>query len=1094
VWLDQDAPWTDMRWKGWENFADKWRNGMHGRQMKFLFEFPFPIAQVRAAGTVANFVDSKSRKAVVEYSLDNGTWHELAKVEYAAGVKKLIGEAAIGAADINRVWIRMRQDAGDPLARLENVVFQDLAFNFRGPEKALVAGGLKTDDDDNGEEVVPDTVVVNGLRRPDLGMVDEEEGWSFPLRRDLRQNPDQWIKGDNVATNMRWKGWPEFADQWRNGLHGTLLTYRLEFPYAIRSVVGTATVGNFADSQTRTAWLEYSLDNRDFHPLGHTEYGSGVKEFNGEAALEAKDINRVWIRLRQGARDALANSHNIVFQELSLTVSGSRQPLTTEAMLAARAEITRQRKQRLEEAQRAKHAALRAKLAPLGDRTAPRRIGVVSSMVTVFPGEPPRAEHVADELFLTAARRERESAQIVVSAGPEPLSVARVEVTDLQQIEGSATIAADHIEVRLVGYTEVERPSWRGIKRLGLWPDPLLRFRPFECPAGQTRCLWVTVHAPEDALAGVYAGAINLRSQTETIAKVPVRLRVCGFTLPAAPRMHTSYWSNFSTRYDSTNDEAILADAIRMFGAYRVSTSVAQPGDVQWYRGPDGTITAGWSRMRRRLELAATSGFRTLNVGPGTGGVHGDAAILYAPVYDRVTGAKVDPGPMPEARAKAYLTPLADWLEERGWLDRAYLQIKDEEVHQANWPKLFLPHVETLRAAEPRIALESVLGLHPAHQGWFDIASPHHYFHDAEAYRMMREGVSLHGPKNFDATVTASSTGGWGNAGFYQYQPYDGYDGCHYTKWIPRVAPTADQPQWLRFDFDQPQQIDGVRIEPFGKLGEDVAWRCEASTDGEEFQPLELTPRGKTNNVAAAAGAPTRDSSASGDSSTSGDGSYKNAWSFAGDKTGPWKSIRLVWTRGRRKFTPSETEPVQPPDPMTVGVREVEFLRNNVPLESALPRERVHPVKMMWEYQVGADYPSYGIDADPSEIRATGWQCWLRNVDGFLNYGGAQWGFLNSLERPLSEDPLVWPAHYDAGANGGAAIVYPGKTEIFPSIRLARLRDSIDDFDYLALLADRRPDHPLLKKIRRQDRAAYRHASTITTNRTAVADALEGVK
>jgi hypothetical protein len=94
----------------------------------------------------------------------------------------------------------------------------------------------------------------------------------------------------------------------------------------------------------------------------------------------------------------------------------------------------------------------------------------------------------------------------------------------------------------------------------------------------------------------------------------------------------------------------------------------------------------------------------------------------------------------------------------------------------------------------------------------------------------------------------------------------------------------------------------------------------------------------------------------------------------------------------------------------------------------------------------------------------------------------------------LSEDPLVWPAHYDAGANGGAAIVYPGKTEIFPSIRLARLRDSIDDFDYLALLADRRPDHPLLKKIRRQDRAAYRHASTITTNRTAVADALEGVK
>ena len=551
VWLDQDAPWTDMRWKGWKNFADKWRNGMHGRQMKFLFEFPIPIREVQATATVANFVDSKSRKAVVEYSLDNRTWHELTKVEYAAGVKKFNGEAAMdrsrsretsdetpraptsheaGYKDINRVWIRIRQDAGDPLALLQNVVFQDIAFNFRGPKRTLVAGGLKAGGDDNGEEVVPDTVLVNGLRRPDLGIVDEKEGWSFTLRHDLRQNPDQWIKGDNVATNMRWKGWPEFADKWRNGLHGTHLTYRLEFPYAVRSIVATATVGNFADIQTRTAWLEYSLDNRDFHPLGHTEYGSGVKKFNGEAAIEAKDINRIWIRLRQGARDALASSYNIVFQELSLTVSGLRQPLTNEAMLAARATITRQREERLDEAQRAKHAALLAKLTPLGDRTAPRRIGVVSSLVTVFPGEPPRAEHVADELSLTAARRERESAQIVVSAGPEPLSVARVEVTDLQQIEGTATIAADHIEVRLVGYTEVERASWRGIKRLGLWPDPLLRFRPFECPAGQARCLWVTVHAPEDARAGVYVGAISLLSTRALLA-----MAACIMPMSTAP-------------------------------------------------------------------------------------------------------------------------------------------------------------------------------------------------------------------------------------------------------------------------------------------------------------------------------------------------------------------------------------------------------------------------------------------------------------------------------------------------------------------------------------------------------------------------------
>lgn len=714
--------------------------------------------------------------------------------------------------------------------------------------------------------------------------------------------------------------------------------------------------------------------------------------------------------------------------------------------------------------QAAQYAGLLAHLAPLGDPAATRYIGVVSSMVNVFPGEPPEPDQIQPGISLLAARRESESAQVVVSAGPEPLAVERVVVTPLRCNKGG-TISRSQIEVRLVGYAYLPSNSWRGIARPGLWPDPLLQFRPFVCPPGQARCLWVTVRVPADARPGQYAGTLRLDSDTRTLATVPLRLQVHRFTLPEAPCLHTSYWNEFESAYDPRQDEAILERMVRLFGAYRVSTNVAQRGDVVWYREPDGTISADWSRLRERLEFAVACGFRTLNIGPGLQGNWGDGAILSgvyrgveAPVTDRATGKGLDPAEAAkvtrEARARAFLVPLADWLERRGLLDRAYLQIADEEMEPGNWRAHFQYAAELFRSVEPRLALLSVLGLHPTHQGWFDIASPLFHFHDATAYRMMREGVSLYGPKSFPARVTASSTGGWGGSSFYKYQPVDGYDGCDYTKWIPAEAPTAEKPQWLRFDFERPETIDGLRVEPYGSPEGNAAWVCEGSTDGEQFQPLALTTRGEP----------------------------PMSWSFTG---GPYRAIRLVWTQARRAFVPNDAQPVPPQEPLLVGVREVEFLGAGVPLESTRPRARVRPVTM-WEYQIGSNYPSVSIDADPAEARANPWLCWAHEVSGYLNWGAMQLEGVQS-PRPRVEDPLVWP---DLVGGNGNLIVYPGQEEVLPSLRFARFRDGVDDFDYLTLLAQRRADHPLLAKLRGLGTQAYSSAAAIEGNRQAIAAAL----
>ena len=61
---------------------------------------------------------------------------------------------------------------------------------------------------------------------------------------------------------------------------------------------------------------------------------------------------------------------------------------------------------------------------------------------------------------------------------------------------------------------------------------------------------------------------------------------------------------------------------------------------------------------------------------------------------------------------------------------------------------------------------------------------------------------------------------------------------------------------------------------------------------------------------------------------------------------------------------------------------------------------------------------------------------------------------------------------------------------MLPSLRLARFRDGVDDYDYLMLLSERQPDHPLLRALRQQGREAFRNPEALTANRQAIAAAL----
>jgi hypothetical protein len=96
-------------------------------------------------------------------------------------------------------------------------------------------------------------------------------------------------------------------------------------------------------------------------------------------------------------------------------------------------------------------------------------------------------------------------------------------------------------------------------------------------------------------------------------------------------------------------------------------------------------------------------------------------------------------------------------------------------------------------------------------------------------------------------------------------------------------------------------------------------------------------------------------------------------------------------------------------------------------------------------------WPSYMIDASAVRNRAMQWLDWLFGVSGELYYETAM---------AYSHDP--WSNQWDFTGNGDGTLFYPGTpsriggtTDIpVASLRLAQIRDGMEDYEYLRLVAD----------------------------------------
>jgi hypothetical protein len=230
----------------------------------------------------------------------------------------------------------------------------------------------------------------------------------------------------------------------------------------------------------------------------------------------------------------------------------------------------------------------------------------------------------------------------------------------------------------------------------------------------------------------------------------------------------------------------------------------------------------------------------------------------------------------------------------------------------------------------------------------------------------------------------------------------DACDGSLYTAWTSANAPRAGAPEWFELRLQTPETTNRVRIG--WRTGHEAADPAvEVSRDGIRWTAVRVTWKFHPS-----------------------DRRFAPSWSEGVlDRERSFTGIRFTFsgTFDSRPVSMTEVELGRPPDPASIA-----YLSGGA---------------QVWLDASSVQFPSFHADAHPAEARLGPWVCWGHDLDGLfglpLNDWPDAWRLLDSAT------PDIWPAP----GPGEHFLFYPGPGSLVPSVRLHRLRDGLEDFEYL---------------------------------------------
>ena len=370
-------------------------------------------------------------------------------------------------------------------------------------------------------------------------------------------------------------------------------------------------------------------------------------------------------------------------------------------------------------------------------------------------------------------------------------------------------------------------------------------------------------------------------------------------------------------------------------------------------------------------------------------------------VADPVSGLAAFPQP----RASLRQDPLQTFLHEMslglapcGWLNRMVV-LPRRLPPRARWADARDLYFRVWRA-DDRFKRILPSPPHPYFERYADIwAVPLWAYHPVPCARLETGKPLSTRPALPASEIRASSSGPLHTQMPYPTAPADAGDGCLFSAWCSQEAPSGSAKQWLEIYFEEEVETESMRVDWVpGMEASDI--EVKTSHSGTLFGDASC------EWVHHPARAP-----------------FDPSWSEAGFRVRKrFVALRLEF-RATRAGGP-------------IGVAELGW---GAPVEPETSEPL--PPKEIWLWHDQDAYPSLGLDAHPYEPRLIPWICYASHMTGLLLGGLNPWPATSQEAASL---PAARPQISDE-----APLFYPGECGPIPSIRIERLRDGIEDYEYL---------------------------------------------
>lgn len=248
---------------------------------------------------------------------------------------------------------------------------------------------------------------------------------------------------------------------------------------------------------------------------------------------------------------------------------------------------------------------------------------------------------ISGAVRIELARNEYEGAQVVIDAYSRDLKGVQVTVSDLVG-PGGAVISAERVALNRVDWVETHKPHYE-VDYIGWYPDPLMEMASFDVPRGRFQPVWITVHCPKDAAAGLYRGTVTVKPANAPAASLPIEVNVWDFALSDETHLKTAFalheWQ-VGAWYGGKRSEMLRA-CMQLMLAHRISPSNIYSGTPMPDRGD--------------LPFCMQRGMNAFNLG-------------YIGSYDKGRLEELD----------RTLQEYKPFLEEHGWWSKGYIYGFDE--------------------------------------------------------------------------------------------------------------------------------------------------------------------------------------------------------------------------------------------------------------------------------------------------------------------------------------------------------------------------------------------------------------------------------